>query len=61
MKRGTQHSIIEAHFDRYLAEWAFKCYIHKINDAERAVLSAERIAGKRLTRRLRHIGSSNNA
>jgi hypothetical protein len=54
MKRavfGTHHSISEAHFPRYLAEWDFKWNTRKVNDGERAAKALLGIEGKRLTYR----------
>ena len=54
MKRavfGTHHSISEAHFPRYLAEWDFKWNTRKMTDGERAAIALEGIEGKRLTYR----------
>ena len=54
MKRavfGAHHSISEAHWGRYLAEWDFKWNTRKVKDGKRAALIAKGIEGNRLTYR----------
>ena len=48
---GTYHHMSEAHLARYTAEFDFRYYTRKVNDAERADAALIGAVGKRLTYR----------